>query len=296
MDENEMVVACPYEIREAKTVEEIDFGAKCFWRISDCVYNEAKALRHSLLAKAFPPKTPLDYRIASQYKADKRTAALDMGTACHLAVFQPDEFESRIALSPDINKRTKAGKEEHAAFEAESAGKIIIDKADLDTCFYIRDAMYRHPLGRMLEAKKGIAELSGFFKWRDTLCKFRADYLVPDKRIIFDLKTTTAGHDFAFRSSVTDYNYHTAALFYMNGASQITCRDFVTWIWIVVEKTMPFKIYLYQPEKRWLEVAERRIDDAVKLIEQCNEVGDWPGPSLNVETLFVPAWMNNDNN
>ena len=296
MSENEMVDQCTYEIREAKTVEQIDYGAKCFWRMSDEVYNESSALRHSLLTKIFPPKTPLDYRIASQYKAEKRTAALEMGTATHLAVFQPNEFESRVALSPSIDRRTKAGKEEHAAFEAESVGKIIIDKGDLDTCFYIRDAMYRHPLGRMLETKKGIPELSGFFKWRDTTCKFRADYLVPDKRIFFDLKTTTAGHDFAFRSSVTDYNYHTQALYYMQGASQITCRDFVTWVWIVVEKTMPFKIYLYQPEKRWLEVAESRIDTAIKLIEKCGEEGEWPGPSVNVETLFVPGWMNNDNN
>jgi exodeoxyribonuclease VIII len=275
----------------AENVNEIDYEKRCFWRMSDEVYNAADGLRHSKLSRIFPPNTPLDFKFAEDMHREIKSTALSFGTASHLAVFQPEEFERRIAVAPDVKKTTKAGKEEFAAFEAECVGKTIISAKEKDDCFYMRDAIYRHPIGNMLSGKKGEAELTGFFKWGDTLCKFRADYLVRSHNVVFDLKTTNAGHSSAFLKSILEYNYHTQCLFYLTGASQVTGRPFDNWIWLVVEKHSPYKIYLYQPEREWLVYAEKVIHKAIGDIERGRSSNDWPGPSSVLQTLFVPKWM-----
>lgn len=284
--EDQMVVV-------ANSIDDIDYDRRCFWKMSDEVYRDADGMRHSALTKLFPPNTPLDFKFNMDMKRAP-TPAMELGTAIHLAVFQPDEFENRVAVDPDINKRTNAGKEEYAKFCEENLGKVIISKKELDDCYYMRDAIYRHPVGNMLGAKKGDAEISGFFKWHDTPCKFRADYLVRSKRVIFDLKTTLSGSERSFQRSVLDYNYHTAALFYMHGASQVTNEPYSDFIWIGLEKFAPYKIWLWQPERKWLEMAEGMVYRAIMTYEKCMKERYWPGPSTNVETLFAPAWMGRD--
>jgi exodeoxyribonuclease VIII len=78
----------------------------------------------------------------------------------------------------------------------------------------------------------------------------------------------------------------------MCGAANITNEVYENFVWIVIEKSAPFKIYLYHPERKWMENAEERIDQAIMTIERCQKTQTWPGPSTNIETLFVPNWMN----
>lgn len=41
----------------------------------------------------------------------EKTAALDLGTALHCLLLEPDEFSKRFEIAPEVNRRTTAGKE-----------------------------------------------------------------------------------------------------------------------------------------------------------------------------------------
>lgn len=46
----------------------------------------------------------------------EKLKALDMGTALHCKLLEPEEFSKRFILAPEFNRRTTAGKEAEAAF------------------------------------------------------------------------------------------------------------------------------------------------------------------------------------
>ncbi|NAG81135.1 exodeoxyribonuclease VIII [Escherichia coli] len=54
-----------------------------------------------------------------------KTKTLDLGTAFHCRVLEPEEFSNRFIVAPEFNRRTNAGKEEEKAFlmECASTGK-----------------------------------------------------------------------------------------------------------------------------------------------------------------------------
>ncbi|EIH5818750.1 PD-(D/E)XK nuclease-like domain-containing protein, partial [Escherichia coli] len=57
-----------------------------------------------------------------------KTKTLDLGTAFHCRVLEPEEFSNRFIVAPEFNRRTNAGKEEEKAFlmECASTGKTVI--------------------------------------------------------------------------------------------------------------------------------------------------------------------------
>lgn len=58
----------------------------------------------------------------------EQTTALLVGSAVHKMVLEPETFDSEFVIAPDINRRTKNGKEEYADFLKSAAGKSIITK------------------------------------------------------------------------------------------------------------------------------------------------------------------------
>lgn len=52
----------------------------------------------------------------------EKLQALDMGTALHCLLLEPEEFDKRFIVAPQFNRRSNAGKEEEAAFLNKVAG------------------------------------------------------------------------------------------------------------------------------------------------------------------------------
>jgi hypothetical protein len=274
------------KIGKAESHEEISEG---LYSITEDLYRSYPALNHSNLQNLFPPKTPADY-IWGLNNPRKATDAMNFGNAIHLAVFEPDTFDDRVAIMPELDRRTKVGKEEYLKFSEENAGKIFLSQGEFDGVFNIMNAAQKHSSLAGIFRQKGYPETSGFFEYMGISMKFKIDYFL-NSGIIIDLKTTQTGHERAFRNSVLDWNYHTQAEFYMMGMELLTGQQFDTFVWVVVEKFPPYKIYLYEPAKRWLDLAKSEISSAIDLYLDCKTRNYWPGVPETVQTLDVPRWL-----
>jgi hypothetical protein len=254
-------------------------------------YQARPELNHSSLKNLFPPNTPLDYWWSENHPR-KKSAAMEFGTAVHAAVFEHEKFADSVVVIPEFDRRTKAGKEQYAEFLAGAAGKTVITPDEYEACKYILDAAQNHNiLGKLLRAENRKYEVSGFFDFLGVPCKFRTDFTLPDQKIILDLKTTKCGHERAFKNSVLDFCYHSQAAFYLTAMAEITGEAWSDFIWITVESSAPYKIYLYEPDTRWLIEGHKLITAAMDLYKECKENQSYPSVKEEIMILNAPTWI-----
>jgi hypothetical protein len=138
--------------------------------------------------------------------------------------------------------------------------------------------------------------------WQDSetgvWCRARIDWLHDDLSAIDDLKTTTrSAHPEAFAKNLYSYGCDVQAAFYLRGLRtlEIANADVIRyeppqWRWIAVETSPPYGLSVVEPGPAVLELADAKVDAALKLWAECLERDVWPGYPTKVATAELPAW------
>jgi hypothetical protein len=222
------------------------------------------------------------------------TPAMRLGTAFHTHVLELDQWDKQIAIAPgDINRRTKEGREQWAAFEADAKRKTVITADDAEVVMAMGRSVWRHPAAAMLLHWQGKAETTHM--WTDPTtgaeCKCRPDWLTNDGNLIIDLKTTEDASPSGFQRSVANYRYHVQASWYLDGVEAATGHRPDQFIFICVEKKPPYCCAVYAADAEMIQIgAETAARDLARLVE-CKASNTWPGYSDQIEPLSLPAWM-----
>ena len=171
-------------------------------------YNEAEGIRRSDLWKM--EDSPEKFKWFSEHP-EEQTPAMAFGSACHKLMLEPREFVGEYAVAPNVDRRTKEGKEIWAKFAEENEGKSIISGSDLDTLNEMHEALCNCPLAKKLILCNGESEVPFFWTDPDTgeTCKVKADRIVTYNRrkYIVDYKTTMTADTFHFNSEIWKRGY-----------------------------------------------------------------------------------------
>ena len=221
------------------------------------------------------------------------TKAMQQGTALHTYFLERDKFKNEVAVKDsDIKLTTKAGKE----WVAEQKDKIIIDE-DFFNIFPVVEEKINSKASDIFK-EDGIKEASFF--WDDIYdikCKCRPDYLSPDFSYMIDLKTTADASPRGFKSSVIKFNYAVQAQFYIRGIQKYTDVKPSKFYFIVIEKTKPYHVELYDLDETWLSIADKEIDEALYRIDSLRDRKYIPnGYTIECTTLHPPDYLLNRDN
>lgn len=236
------------------------------------VFRRSRRLYHArYVAKTMPSST---------------TARLDLGSACHVAVLEPDTLNDRVTIAPDVNRRTKAGRDELAAFEAENSGKLILSPADFEKVVAVRDAVMSVKLARQLIEREGTVEQPVF--WHDaetfTHCKAKPDKHLPNDQVVVDLKTTTDASEWGFGGSVAKFNYGLQAAHYLAGT------EAERFVWVVVAIEPPHEVALYELNAEGRGRAKMVHQRTLHELSEVMLSGEWnPQPTTTTE-IELPKW------
>jgi hypothetical protein len=225
--------------------------------------------------------------------APEPSPQMRLGTALHTHVLELSRWDEEIAVAPQCDRRTKAGKDAFAAFEASSSGKTIITADDAAQVMAMGRAVLRHPAAAMLLGLPGKAETTHM--WTDAStgleCKCRPDWLMDDGSIMVDLKTTKDASPRGFKQSIANFSYQKQAAWYLHGLEQATGRRPDQFIFICVESTAPYAVAVYAADA---EMIERGHDQAMRDLAKlavCKAADHWPSYSDQIETISLPGWM-----
>ena len=269
-------------------------------RLHDCIienlpaqaYHSDEAVGSSLIRK-LQTSTPM--HALAMLATPMASPAMALGTALHAAMLEPENDLAQAVVQPDIDKRTKAGKEEHATFAALHEGRCIItpDQAQqLDSMVIacLKDWRIKHALSA---CKK--REVSAFGSIGGHKAKARLDAW-NGHGMVLDLKTT---RDLAcdFEKSIANFGYGLQAAWYREVLRSVfrtegrLMPDDFSFVFLVVETTYPHGTAVYRMSDEVMDCYSDRLVELQKQWGECvlkNEYSGWP--QTDVVDISLPAW------
>lgn len=221
---------------------------------------------------------------------EEKTKALDMGTALHCLLLEPDEFDKRFIVAPSFNRRTNQGKADEDAFlrDVEGMGMTVMEAEQGRKLKLMRDSVMAHSSARWMLEQEGFCEASHYWIDPETgeLCRIRPDKRLKNHPYILDVKKV-ADMD-RFSRHIEEFRYHVQNAMYQEGALHTTGEPH-GFVFIAVSETIdcgryPVRVFELDPED--VETGGRLFHRDLNTYHKCRNSGEWGG----VEMISRPSW------
>ncbi|EAM1272730.1 PD-(D/E)XK nuclease-like domain-containing protein [Salmonella enterica] len=221
----------------------------------------------------------------------EKTKALDMGTALHCRLLEPDEFKNRFIIAPEFNRRTTAGKEEEKAFleNCANSGKTIMTAEDGRKLELMYGSVMAHPGCRALLEAEGKTESSIY--WTDTetgeLCRIRPDKFLTNSPLILDVKKVTDMSRFA--RHIEEFRYHVQAAMYCEGWKAYS-GETPRFAFLAVSESIDcgkYPVHLYILEDEHHDIGYSLFRRDLNTYHECKSSNKW---GWGFEVIERPYW------
>lgn len=238
-------------------------------------------------------RSPAHFQAAKNAPVET-TPAMAFGTAAHTWILEPKKAPMEVAVMPKYDRRTKAGKEAAAEFEAMSFGKTIVTEDDARHLAAMSAAVNSHKIAARLIDDATAIEASVLWKHERTgeLARCRPDIIGPD--YVVDLKTTFDASKEAFAKTVHKYRYQVQAAFYIDACTSLKALPPESaFIFIAVEKKPPYGVAVYTLTKEDLERGRFQYERDITRYHHCRETGHWFGYADSINYIELPSYARN---
>jgi hypothetical protein len=226
---------------------------------------------------------------------EEPTPALVFGQLFHAMALQPETVWDQFAVMSNVDRRTKAGKETFAEFEAQAEGKTIVSVDMVEQATAMCEALNKNDFVKKL--LKGEKEKPFF--WVDEMtgeeCKCRTDVLteIGENLIIVDLKTADCAETEAFMRAAIKYGYDFQSAMYSDGVKHNTNRN-PLFVFIVIEKKPPYSINILQADPLLIRRGYDLFREYIGIYHDCKTTDNWYGylgKFNQINNLALPAYL-----
>ena len=247
-------------------------------------YRAFPALNQSAAKKLLV--SPAHYQ-AYMNAPQEETKALRFGTFVHSAILEPHTLNDLYATAPDVDRRTKDGKEQWAAFATANAGKTILDAEE-------------SAIGHLVASHARLALKHHGVKFDATEVMYHVDYNgIPLKAAIdgvagdylWDIKTTGAGEatPAGMLKSIRAYRYNLQAYWYRLVYELATGKRPLGFRFLFVEKEPPFATAVCEIGPELMSYAISDFEKAVNLYRDCTASGVWPAYPDDIQVIDIKS-------
>lgn len=230
-------------------------------------------------------RSPAHYRYQPPRE---RTRHLEIGTAVHAAILEPESFERDYLLLQDAADRRCSTYKQAAAARG---GEYVLTSIEADYVVGMAESVRSHKHAGKRLAKPGRAELSVITTDPVTgvAVRCRFDYLT-DSGIPVDIKTARDARADAFSRAVHTYRYHTQAAFYADVWKWETGETLDRMEFIAVESSLPHAVMVHILDDEALQEGRRLYREALNTYARCLDSGHWPAYADDAQYLCLPPW------
>lgn len=245
--------------------------------LSNADYHASEGVSNSMLSDM--ARSPAHFQ-AARRKPREETPAMAIGTAIHCAVLEPERFDAEYVTAPKVDRRTKAGKQEWADFEAANAGRILLSESDMANVKGMAASMHADEyIARLIRHPERQNELSVFAQDPITGLRVRCrfDLIIPGYGVAADVKKTQDVRPWAWDATVWKYGYHRQVAFYMDVWEWATGEPLSVMPLLAVEENDPYACRAKILADNALEKGREDYRRLLNAYADCMASGKWPG-------------------
>lgn len=226
---------------------------------------------------------------------EEPTPALLFGQVFHKMALEPDAFHEEYAVAPDVDRRTREGKQRWAEFVEQSAGKSVIPADMFEQAKAMCESLMAEPLAvKLLDGPRETP-----FFWTDNrtgeACKCRTDCLNTNysRPIVVDVKSATDASTETFTRDAIKYGYDFQSAMYSEGVSK-NIGQMPLFVFIVVEKAPPYAVNILQVDELFMKRGAHLYRDFMDIYHDCKQSGNWYGylgKKNQINSLALPTWL-----
>lgn len=235
--------------------------------------------------KESPARYQFEY--LSDAKPEKKSSpAMLLGSAVHTLTLEPQIFDETFAVAPEVDKRTKLGKEVWEAFCLTAENKSVLSTEVYDKALNIKNSLLLNEVFcDLLDGAK--IEKSIYFRHEPTgiICKSRPD--IWTSKILVDLKTTRSATYRSFQRDAYDSGYFLQAGMAFEALKSIGERP-EGFVFACVETEEPYLTGIYLLDDQAIQFGIDMFNALMKKFATCIEKHEWP--SYGVQHLCIPAY------
>jgi hypothetical protein len=257
-------------------------------------YHSIKALSNSALTcLKQSPEVFRDRYILGKPQAE--SDAFRIGSAVHCLVLEPHLFSDRFAMAPKVDRRTKQGKADWAAFQESVGGRELLTEDEHAEIVSTAQAFGKHAgLTTLLGSCGRIIEKPIEFELFGEKFKAKPDCVIPSWKVIIDIKTTASVKPRKFAWSAIDYGYHRQAAIYMHACEEKYKEPF-RFLFACVEKKYPYEVAVFELDERSVSDGVDQVEKLVEEYKRRIEQKDWlPNYSKGIVPLHLPKVREDD--
>ena len=228
---------------------------------------------------------------AHYFYAQKKepTRAMQLGTALHTAILEPDVFSRHYVLLSEVSDRRSSIYKE--AVKTHGADNVLTGP-EADSVAGMQESVYANDKARRLIQGCEHKEISVFATCPATglniRCRF--DGLSIEGNYAIDLKTTRDARPDEFSKSIFNYRYHVQDAFYRYVFLCATGVDLDRFEFIAVENEIPHVTMMYQLDDISRAIGESGFKSDLSVVKECLTAGIWPGYDNENEIISIPEW------
>ena len=253
----------------------------------NAAYHAAPGISNSGLSLV--ARSPAHYAHSAPWK---QTRAMEIGTAFHTALLEPDRYGSEYMTVEGINDRRKS--------EYKEAAKVFgtdctLTESEGASVAVMSESVKANPDANDVLSAPGYAELSGFVEDPNTgvLMRCRFDWITEDARAV-DVKKTQDARPFAFSKSIHLYRYHCQQAMYSHIFDLIEGRTLESYHFLAIEEQPPCANVMYTLDHLAVHHGHTLYRDALTDYAIACESNEWPSYGTTSDVIGLPEYVMNE--
>ena len=245
------------------------------------IYDGIQALNYSGAKELL--KSPAHYQAYLNQEREE-TKALRMGSLIHCAVLQPEALNDKFITAPEVDRRTKEGKETYAAFQSSLKPGMTVVSAEESAECHIIASRARHTLER-LGVEFDQTEFMFTTDYNGVQLKCAIDGIAGD--YLWDLKTTEDASPAGILKAIRAYRYNLQAYFYRLCYETAYGRRLLGFRFLFIEKQAPYATAVVEIGPELMSYAVADFEKALQTYRECTTLGEWPAYGDDIQVIDI---------